>query len=188
MELEHVSLPTQGSSSFHHSLSHSSSLATQQQLELAQSSTNIVVHAPPTKQYKSPRKEDTLSTQSAKRRQPNIVEQGAKTNSRVLDIDIIAQMWLEFPIHEAIALDRGNIPLKEKRTKYDLECLGTPPSQIEEFHTLIHAFPRVTPKLYPIQTPICNHGATSTLHPSSTSRKCQHRHRTLRGFSSHHPL
>ena len=40
-----------------------------------------------------------------------------------------------------------------KKTNYEFECLGIPPSEATELHTLWYAFPRVAQNLYPKERP-----------------------------------
>lgn len=61
----------------------------------------------------------------------------------ILGIVSALQLWLNFPIHEAIAIERENMPTKEKMSNYEIECLGTPPNKAAKLHTLQHVFPRV---------------------------------------------
>ena len=63
-----------------------------------------------------------------------------QSKGTILIIDNIPLFKLGFLIHEAIAIERGNMPLKVKRTNYGFECLGIPPSKAAKFHTVQHVF------------------------------------------------
>lgn len=149
MELENVS-PAQGSSSLRYSISQSSPIGSQRQLETTLATTNLEGNIPSAKRRKPDGEErrTPINTQ-----QEEDTTQRTRSKGAALGIDILAHMWLGFPIHEAIALERGKLPLREKRTNYEFECLGTPPSEIIEFRTLRHAFPRVAQKLFPNERP-----------------------------------
>jgi hypothetical protein len=62
-------------------------------------------------------------------------------------------MWLGFPIHEAVATQRGNDIIREHRTNADFARIGTSPSEVIDFMTLRRAFPRVPQLLYPNERP-----------------------------------
>jgi hypothetical protein len=62
-------------------------------------------------------------------------------------------MWLGFHMHEALLIQRGKSILTESRTDEDFLTIGTPPSEIEEFRSLRHAFPRTRQTLYPSERP-----------------------------------
>ena len=49
-----------------------------------------------------------------------------KTKEAVPSIDMVAHMWLGFPIHEAIATQRGKEIIHEHRTPEEFTNLGTP--------------------------------------------------------------
>ena len=62
-------------------------------------------------------------------------------------------MWLGFPIHEAVAVQKGGDIIREHRTTEDFARLGTPPTEIIHFNTLRRAFPRVPQIFYPSERP-----------------------------------
>ena len=76
-----------------------------------------------------------------------------KTKEAIPSIDIVSQMWLGFPIHEAVASHRGKEIIHEHRTNEDFARIGTPPREIIDFKTLRRAFPRVSQTLYPNERP-----------------------------------
>ena len=75
-----------------------------------------------------------------------------KTKKSIPSIDIVAQMWLGFPIHEAVASQRGKEIIHEHRTNEEFAQIGTPSRQVIEFKTLRRAFPRV-PHERPVAVP-----------------------------------
>lgn len=70
---------------------------------------------PPTTSHKSPTKEITTNTQSANRRNEarhmtnsgTIKPQNMQTKEANVNIDIVSQMWLGFPIHKVVASQMG---------------------------------------------------------------------------------
>ena len=65
----------------------------------------------------------------------------------------MGHMWLGFQMHETLATQRGKKELKEMCTNEDFQATGTPGSEVDEFHTLKRAFPRVKQTLYPTERP-----------------------------------
>jgi hypothetical protein len=49
---------------------------------------------------------------------------------KIIGIVFVSQLWLNFPIHEAIAIERGKMPSKERMTNYEIKCLGTSPNEV----------------------------------------------------------
>lgn len=104
-----------------------------------------------------------MDTQSAKRRRSEAGRQATHTNTHssthiktkeaVPSIDIVAHMWLGFPIHEAVAIQQGKEPIREHRTNEEFASLGTPTREVIDFKTLRRAFPRVPQALYPNERP-----------------------------------
>ena len=70
-----------------------------------------------------------------------------------LGIDMLGQMWLGFYMQEAFLTQRGKKELKENRTDDIFLAIGTPASEVHEFRTIRHAFPRTTQMLYPSERP-----------------------------------
>ena len=62
-------------------------------------------------------------------------------------------MWLGFPIHEAVAMQKGVDVIRELCTNEDFARIGTPPKGIIHFKTLRRAFPRVPQLFYPSERP-----------------------------------
>jgi hypothetical protein len=62
-------------------------------------------------------------------------------------------MWLGFPIHEAIAIQRGKAIITEHRSTKEFTRLGTPTKEIIEFKTLRRAFPHIPQVYYPHERP-----------------------------------
>jgi hypothetical protein len=89
---------------------------------------HLAENTPSTFSLKSPRTEDTIHTHSAKRRKAVGDEGTATSHSKnnvegsqgrarhkvpIPSIEIVAQMWFGYPIHEAMAIQRGKPILKE---------------------------------------------------------------------------
>ena len=79
--------------------------------------------------------------------------QSVRNKEDIPNIDIVSQMWLGFPIHEAIALHKGGDIIREHRTNDNFARIGTPPREIINFNTLRRAFPRVPQRFYPSERP-----------------------------------
>lgn len=77
----------------------------------------------------------------------------SRTRQKVPSIELITQMRLGFPIHKAMATQRGSRLVVEKHTYENFLTAGTPLSEINEFWTLHRAFPRVPQLLYPHKRP-----------------------------------
>ena len=158
-QLENVS-PERGGSSLQASLERHSIHAAQS----SQKSVHIADNTPPTLQYRNPRIGDILESQSTRRRKaedysatstPRDSSKHTTPSKRTstLGIDMLSQMWLGFQMHEALLIQRGKSILKELRTDEEFLALGTPPSEIQEFRSLRHAFPRTRQTLYPSERP-----------------------------------
>jgi hypothetical protein len=76
-----------------------------------------------------------------------------RNKEAVPSIDIVSQMWLGFPIHEAVALLKGIDIIRENLINEEFARIGTPPSEVINFTTLRRAFPRVSQLLYPSEPP-----------------------------------
>ena len=61
----------------------------------------------------------------------------------------MSQIWLGFPIHEAVAVQKGGDIIRDHRTTEDFARIGTPPTEIIHFNTLRQAFPIVPQIFYP---------------------------------------
>jgi hypothetical protein len=66
---------------------------------------------------------------------------------------MLSHMWLGFQMHEALLIQGGKNILKESRTDEEFLAIGTPPTEIHEFRSLRHAFPRTRQLLYPSERP-----------------------------------
>ena len=164
MQLVDVS-PEHGGSSLRLSSSHNEYTAIPNQAAISTTRLDIInlADATPTTSHKSPRKETTSDTQSAKRRRNEAgrhttslgtsKSQHERTKETIPSIDIVSHMWLGFPIHEAIAIQRGNAIIHEHRTPEDFTRLGTPTKEVIEFKTLRRAFPHVPQVCYPHERP-----------------------------------
>lgn len=165
MQLEDVS-PEHGGSSLQLSISQEKFLAGQHQTIASEprlEAINLAERTPPTPSHKSPRKDGTLDTQSAKRRRseggrhmdtsdisklPN-----TKTKQTIPSIDIVSQMWRGFSIHEAVASQRGKEIIHEHQINKKFDRRGIPSREIIDFKTLRRAFLRVPQTLYPNERP-----------------------------------
>jgi hypothetical protein len=164
MQLEDVS-PEHGGSSLQLSSFHNEYAAIPNQAAISTTRLDIInlADATSTTSHKSPRKEATSDTQSAKRRRNeaghHTIPSGAnkfqheKTKEAIPSIDIVSQMWLGFPIHEAIATQQSKDIIHEHRTTEEFTRLGTPTKEIIEFKTLRRAFPHVPQVYYPLERP-----------------------------------
>ena len=164
-QLENVS-PERGSSSLQMSLGRNSIQATQ---ATPHKSIHISESTPPTLQYRNPRLDDASESQTTKRRKaedytatstPKISSKyttpPSHTKSKhtpTLGIDMLSQMWLGFQMQEALLTQRGKSALKESRTDEEFLAIGTPLTEIQEFRSLRHAFPRTKQVLYPSERP-----------------------------------
>ena len=118
---------------------------------------------PPIASYQSPRKVTTSDNHSAKRRRgksgglatfsDSHKPHGRKFKEAIPSIDIFSHMWLEFSIHEEIAIQKGMGIIHETRTNEEFARLGTPLSEVIEFKTLRRAFPRVPQVCFPHERP-----------------------------------
>ena len=164
MQLEDLS-PEHGGSSLQLSSPHNEYAAIPNQAAISTTRLDVInlADATPTTSHKSPRKGTISDTQSAKRRRNeegrHTTSLGAsklhqeKTKEAVPSIDMVAHMWLGFPIHEAIATQRGKEIIHEHRTPEEFTRLGTPTKEVIEFKTLRRAFPRVPQIFYPHERP-----------------------------------
>lgn len=108
--------------------------------------------------YKCPNKDDPNSSQSAKRRKADFDihafpshpsnhhetsnTQGQSRHMVVIPcIDIMAHMWLGFPIHKETERHRGTLIMKDNWSDTGFYNMGMPPNEMIEFHILWHAFP-----------------------------------------------
>ena len=108
--------------------------------------------------HKSPRKVNTLDDHSAKQRRSEAVghtsnsestkSHNMKTKEAIPSIDIVSQMWLGFPIHKAIASQRGLEIIQESRINEEFAKVGTPSREIIDFRTFRRAFPHVPQAFY----------------------------------------
>ena len=163
MQLADVS-PEHGGSSLRLSMTNEEFTAAPNQAAIYRLDTsNLAATTPTSTAHKSPRKVTTIDNHSAKRRRS---EEGKHTthsdsnkshNMRskeaIPSIEMMSQMWLGFPIHEAIATHKGQEVLREHRTNEDFAKLGTPPREVIDFMTLRRAYPQVPQALYPHERP-----------------------------------
>jgi hypothetical protein len=163
MQLADVS-PEHGGSSLRLSMSNEEFVAAPNQAAISRlDAINLDAMTPTTTTHKSPRIEATNDNHSAKRRRSDAgrlkthsdstKSHNMKTKEAIPSIDIVAQMWLGFPIHEAVATQRGTEIIREHRTTDNFARIGTPPNEVIEFMTLRRAFPRVPQLLYPNERP-----------------------------------
>ena len=97
---------------------------------------NLVEMTPTTTSHKSPKKETTTDTHSAKKKRSEVGRytanfdssklQNMRTNEAIPSIDIVSQMWLGFPIHKATVLQKGKDIIREHRTNEDFTRIGPP--------------------------------------------------------------
>ena len=161
MQLVDIS-PEHGGSSLRLSISNDKYIAAPNQAAASRLDTINLAATPPT-MHKSPRKVTTLDNHSAKRRRseegrPTTHSDSNKSHNMgpkeaIPSIEMVSQMWLGFPIHEAAATQRGKEVLRENRTNEDFAELGTPSREVIDFMTLRRAFPRVPRLLYPNDQP-----------------------------------
>ena len=163
--LLHDVSPEHGGSSLQLSSSHNEYIVNPNQAAILTTRLDItnLADATPTTSHKSPRKVVTSDTQSAKRRRNEAGRhttllgasqpQHEKTKEAIPSIDIVAHMWLGFPIHEAIAIQRGKDIIREHRTPEEFTRIGTPTKEVIEFMTLRIAFPHVPQTCYPHERP-----------------------------------
>ena len=121
--------------------------------------TNLTDATPPP----NTRKESTTDTHSSKRGRSEAGRHTTHTGMNILSsirskenipsIDIVLHMWLDFSIHEAIAIQKGEGIIHEHRTSEEFTHLGRPSSEIIELQTLRRAFPRVPQTYYPSERP-----------------------------------
>ena len=163
MQLVDVS-PEHGGSSLRFSISNDEfTAALNQATAIRLDAINLADMTPPNTSHKSPRNETTSDNHSAKRRRseiggikatPNLHKsQSMRTKEAIPSIDIVSQMWLGFPIHEAVVSQKGGDIIREHRTNEDFARVGTPTREIIHFNTLRRAFPRVSQLLYPSERP-----------------------------------
>ena len=163
-QLENVS-PERGGSSLQLSYHRNSALAAH---ATSHKSTHITESTPPTVQYRNPRIEDASESQTTKRRKaddytatstpaiPNKPMSPPHTRSQriaTLGIDMMGKIWLGFPLHEVLAIQRGKKELTEKRTNEEYANISTPTTEIQEFRSLRRAFPKIKQSLYPSERP-----------------------------------
>ena len=146
--LENVS-PERGGSSFQMSLGKNSTQPTQ---ATPRKSAHISESTPPTLQYRNPRLEDASESQTTKRRKaedymatstPKVASKHTTPSSNTrskrvptLGIDMLSQMWLGFPMQEALLTQLGKHTLQESRSDEEFRAIGTPPTEIHEFRSL----------------------------------------------------
>ena len=165
MQLEDVS-PEHGGSSLQISTSQDEYLAIPNQAANSTAQLDIINLAeatPPPNPHQNSRMETTNDTQSAKRRRgeggshtlnsSTNNPQPTRAKEAIPSIDIASQIWLGFPIHEAIASHKGMAIIQEHRTHDEFIKLGTPPREIIDFKTIRRAFPRVPQLCYPSERP-----------------------------------
>jgi hypothetical protein len=161
MQLADVS-PEHGGSSLRLSMSNDEFVAAPNQATISRlDAINLDAMTPTTTTHKSPRVEATIDNHSAKKRRSDVGRHKTHSDStkshnmrtKVPIIDIVAQMWLGFSIHEAVAIQNGKEVIREHHTNDDFARAGTPPSEVIEFMTLRRAFPRVPQMLYPNERP-----------------------------------
>ena len=163
MQLVDVS-PEHGGSSLRFSISNDEFIAAPNQAAaLRLDAINLADATPSNTSHKSPRNATTSDNHSAKKRRSEVggpktthnlhKSQSIKTKERIPSIDIVSHMWLGFPIHEVVAVQKGGDIIREHRTTEDIARIGTPPTEIIHFNTLRRAFPRVPQIFYPSERP-----------------------------------
>ena len=132
MELENVSL-AQGSSSLRYSISHTIPIGSQRHLEATLEITNLEDPTPNAKQRNPDGVERMAPINTHQGEESKTQRQTRESPSKsILSLDCGPTS----PIHEPIAIERGQMPLEGKRTNYEIECLKTPLSKAAELHTL----------------------------------------------------
>lgn len=81
-------------------------------------------------------------------------------------IDIVSQLWLCFPIHKAIVMERGKMPVKERK-KLTMSVWEHHKRSRQTLHPPI-CFPMSHPKALPQRETGCDAWPISTLHSSTT--------------------
>ena len=145
MQLENVS-PEHGGSSLQLSTSHNEYMAIPNQEAASIGRRDIINLAdatPPLNPHQNSRMESINDTQSAKRRRSGVgghtlnsstsIPQLTRSKEAIPSIDILSQIWLGYPIHEAIATHKGIEPIQKYRTHDEFLRLGIPPREILEF-------------------------------------------------------
>jgi hypothetical protein len=136
MQLDDVS-PERGGSSLRLSMSNDEFVAVPNQAATSRlDNMNLANMTPTTTTQKNPRLAAAIDNHSAKRRRNE--ERRHKTPSdsnksynmrpkeEIPSIDIVSQMWLGFPIHEAVAVQRGKDIIREDRNNEEFARVGTP--------------------------------------------------------------
>ena len=100
----------------------------------------------------------------------------------ILGIDMLSQMWLGFPMQEALLTQLGKHALKESRTDEEFLSMGTPPTEIHEFRSLRHVFPRTKQVLYPSERPVAVPGQHLHLTQLPRYEKISHDTGLTKGF------
>ena len=75
--------------------------------------------------------------------------QSMRTKEALPSIDIVYQMWLGFPIHEAVGSQKGKTIIHERRTNEKISRIRTPSREIIHFKILQTTFPGVPHMYYP---------------------------------------
>jgi hypothetical protein len=65
------------------------------------------------------------------------------TTNRLPTIELVTQMWLGYPTHEALATHQGKLIKKEKHMNGEFLMVGTPLSEVNENQIPQSAFQRV---------------------------------------------
>lgn len=163
MQLEDVSLE-RGGSSLQLSISNEDFTAVPNQAVTSRlDAINLAESTLTTTSQKSPRNGITTDNHNAKRRTSEAGKLTAnfnshkslnmKTKEAISSMDIVSQMWLGFPIHEAVASQKNKDIIREHRSNEDSARIGTPSREIIDFKTLRRAFPQVPQMFYPSERP-----------------------------------
>jgi hypothetical protein len=136
MQLKNVS-PERGGSSLRLSMSNDELVAVPNRAATSRlDNINLTNTTPTSTTQKSPRLAAAIDNHSAKRRRNEEGRHKTPSDSNksynmrpkeaIPSIDIVSQMWLGFPIHEAVAVQRGKDIIREDRTNEEFARVGTP--------------------------------------------------------------
>ena len=87
---------------------------------------------------------------------PTIPNKNTPTSTKskrqtTLGIDMFGHIWLGFQIQEALLIQNGKRELKDSRTNEEFHTLGTPSTEIQNFRSLRHVFPRIRQFFTPLK-------------------------------------
>ena len=96
--------PSQGNGSLCYSITHCSPIGSQRHIKAVFATTNLEEITPSAKKGKS-EGEERMTPMNTKQREETISH--TRNKGAILEIDVLAPMWLNYPIHEAFAQERG---------------------------------------------------------------------------------